>query len=113
MSDSIFLQQAIELALMNVRTGKGGPFGAILARDGSLVSSGVNEVTLLNDPTAHAEIQAIRAAARAFDSFSLESCTLYASCEPCPMCLGAIYWARVQRVVYAATRSRRGRGGVR
>lgn len=100
-----YLQMAVELAVNNVREGKGGPFGAVLVHgDHEKVWWGANEVTALNDPTAHAEIQVIREGARSLQSFSLESCTLYASCEPCPMCLGAIYWARIRAVVYAATR---------
>jgi len=100
-----YLQMAVELAVENVRAGKGGPFGAVLVHgDDENVWVGTNEVTALNDPTAHAEIQAIREGARSLRTFSLESCILYASCEPCPMCLGAIYWARIRAVVYAATR---------
>ena len=88
-----------------MREGLGGPFGAVVARDGEIVAEGSNRVLSATDPTAHAEIVAIREAARAQGDFDLSGCTLYASCEPCPMCLGAILWARIDRVVYANTRS--------
>lgn len=100
--DKTFIRQAIGLATENVRNG-GGPFGAVICRDGQVLSTGVNRVTDNNDPTAHAEVQAIRAACARLHTFDLSGCTLYTSCEPCPMCLGAIYWARLDRVVYAAT----------
>ncbi len=87
-----------------MEAGKGGPFAAIIVRQGKLVSEGSNEVTSSCDPTAHAEVQAIRKACRELGSFQLEDCELYSSCEPCPMCLGAIYWARPARVYYAASR---------
>ena len=102
--DTFFLQQTIELAIENVRTGKGGPFAAIITKNNELIAKGTNVVTASNDPTAHAEISAIRDACRALHHFQLEECTLYASCEPCPMCLGAIYWARIKRVVFAANK---------
>jgi len=94
---------AIELALENVAHG-GGPFGAVVVRDGAVVATGVNRVTDDHDPTAHAEVVAIRNACEKLGSFQLAGCTLYASCEPCPMCLGAIYWARPAAVVFAAGR---------
>jgi guanine deaminase len=97
-----FMRQAIALALENIRSG-GGPFAAVIAKDGALVASGANRVTAANDPTAHAEIEAIRAACRKLQSFQLDRCQLYSTCEPCPMCLGAIYWARPEHVYYAAT----------
>jgi guanine deaminase len=97
-----FMQRAIALALENIRNG-GGPFGAVVVKDGILVAEGANRVTVHNDPTAHAEVVAIRAACAALGSFELQGCELYASCEPCPMCLGAIYWARLSRVFYAGT----------
>ncbi|HLY16586.1 MAG TPA: nucleoside deaminase [Bryobacteraceae bacterium] len=100
-----FMARAIEMAIDNVRTGSGGPFGALVVKDGAVMASGVNLVTSSNDPTAHAEIVAIRAACRALGSFQLTGCDIYATCEPCPMCLGAIYWARPARVFYAATRA--------
>jgi tRNA(Arg) A34 adenosine deaminase TadA len=99
-----FLRQAIELALEAVRSGRGGPFGAVVVLGGEVVGRGINEVTSALDPTAHAEIVAIRAACRALGTFQLAGAEVYASCEPCPMCLGAIYWARAARVYFAASR---------
>lgn len=98
-----FMRRAIALALENIRNG-GGPFGAAVVKDGNVVAEGVNRVTMNHDPTAHAEVVAIRAACAALGSFELKGCELYASCEPCPMCLGAIYWARLSRVYFACTR---------
>jgi len=103
--DATFLRAAIELSRRRMEAGFGGPFGAVVVREGALVAEGFNQVTSANDPTAHAEVSAIRAACTALNSFSLAGCTLYTSCEPCPMCLGAIYWARLDRVVYANTRA--------
>lgn len=97
------MQEAARLALENVRTGTGGPFGAVIVRAGQIVARGVNTVTRDNDPTAHAEVNAIRAAGRALSTFDLSECELYTSCEPCPMCLAAIYWAGIQRVYYGCT----------
>ena len=94
-----------------MREGRGGPFGAVVARDGVIVARGWNAVTSTSDPTAHAEIVAIRRACRKQGTFSLAGCVLYASCEPCPMCLAAAYWARVDRLVYAATREDAARAG--
>jgi tRNA(Arg) A34 adenosine deaminase TadA len=102
MSDP-FLQRAIALAFENVNSGQGGPFAALIVKGGQIIAEAVNRVTASNDPTAHAEIEAIRQACRVLDSFQLSGCYLYASCEPCPMCLGAIYWARPEHVFYAAT----------
>jgi len=99
-----FLRIAIRLADENIIEGNGGPFGALVVKDGKIISSGANSVLLLNDPTAHAEIMAIRKACQVLNHFQLEGCTIYSSCEPCPMCLGAIYWARPERIIYAATR---------
>ena len=99
------MRRAIALALENVRTGRGGPFAALVAKDGKVIGEGANSVTITNDPTAHAEIVAIRAACRALGTFQLTACELYTTCEPCPMCLGAIYWARPARVFYAAVAS--------
>jgi guanine deaminase len=99
-----WMRQAIELAVQNVRFQHGGPFGALVVRDSELVGSGVNSVIAANDPTAHAEIVAIRAACQNLNSFQLTGCDLYSSCEPCPMCMGAIYWARPQRVYFGCTR---------
>ncbi|HKS95782.1 MAG TPA: nucleoside deaminase [Terriglobia bacterium] len=96
--------QAIQLALENVRAGAGGPFAALVVRDGRAVAKGTNRVTSTNDPTAHAEIVAIREACRSLGHFQLLECEIYSTCEPCPMCLGAIYWARPSKVYYAATR---------
>ncbi len=99
-----FMQRAIELALENVRGGRGGPFAAVVVRDGEIIAEGANSVTSTNDPTAHAEVVAIRKACTALSSFQLDGCELYTTCEPCPMCLGAIYWARPSRVYYASTK---------
>ena len=96
------MRRAIALALENVRTARGGPFAALVAKHGSVIGEGANSVTATNDPTAHAEIVAIRAACRALGTFQLTDCELYTTCEPCPMCLGAIYWARPARVFYAS-----------
>ena len=97
----IFLKQAIDLAVDNVRQGFGGPFGAVVVKDGQVIATGTNRVTTSNDPTAHAEVTAIRAACEKLNSFQLDGCDLYTSCEPCPMCLGAIYWARVKAFYFA------------
>jgi guanine deaminase len=105
-----FLRQAIEIALNNVRHGHGGPFGALVVRDGEVIATGANQVTQSNDPTAHAEIVAIRAACRKLGSFQLEGCEIYTSCEPCPMCLGAIYWARASAFYYAGSHEDAARG---
>jgi guanine deaminase len=99
-----FMEKAIVLSIENVRTGSGGPFAALVVRDGSILATGTNQVTALLDPTAHAEVVAIRAACHAVRSFQLIDCELYTTCEPCPMCVGAIYWARLARVYYANTR---------
>lgn len=101
---SSYMRQAIEMAIENVRSGRGGPFAAVIVKDARLVAVATNEVTATNDPTAHAEIVAIRRACAELGSFQLTGCNLYATCEPCPMCLGAIYWARPARVFFAATR---------
>lgn len=98
------MQQAIDLARKNVREG-GGPFAAVVVKDGVVVACGTNRVTASHDPTAHAEIVAIREACRALGKFQLEGCEIYTSCEPCPMCMGALYWARPARIYYAATRA--------
>jgi tRNA(Arg) A34 adenosine deaminase TadA len=106
-----FLRRAIRLATENVLGGAGGPFGAVIVRDGQIVAEAVNTVTATNDPTAHAEVNAIRAAARALRSFTLTGCQLYTSCEPCPMCLAAAYWARVDAIYYGASASDAARAG--
>jgi guanine deaminase len=98
------MHEAIELSRENVRTGKGGPFAAVIVKNGSVIARGTNLVTSSNDPTAHAEIVAIREACRAVGSFQLDDCEIYTSCEPCPMCLGAIYWARPKAIYFANTK---------
>ena len=98
-----FMKRAIALALENVHSGSGGPFAALVVKDGRIIAEGANRVTTTNDPTAHAEVVAMRGACRVLDNFQLAGCDLYTTCEPCPMCLGAIYWARPARVFYAAT----------
>ena len=98
-----FMRRAITLALENVRSGSGGPFAALIAKAGRVIAEGTNRVTRSNDPTAHAEVVAIREACRVLRDFQLTGCDLYTTCEPCPMCLGAIYWARPARIFYAAT----------
>jgi len=108
--DSAWLARAIELATENVAAG-GGPFGALIVRDGTVVAEGQNRVTRDLDPTAHAEVVAIRAACQAVGDFSLTGCVLYTSCEPCPLCLSAALWSRVDRVVFAADRHDAARGG--
>jgi guanine deaminase len=104
MSDSHFMEKAIKEAYDNVITKHGGPFGAIVVKDGKIIGVGRNEVTASNDPTAHAEVQAIRDACRYLNDFQLIDCEIYTSCEPCPMCIGAIYWARPKAVYYACTK---------
>ncbi len=99
-----YLRQAIDLAVANVNNGDGGPFGALVVKDGRIIASSGNKVTSLLDPTAHAEILAIRSACFALNDFQLTGCILYTSCEPCPMCLGAIYWARLTSVYFACNR---------
>lgn len=95
---------AVRLSAEKMRAGLGGPFGAIIAKDGEVIAQGSNQVTSRNDPTAHAEVEAIREACRKLGTFSLEGCEIYTSCEPCPMCLAAIYWARLDRIYFANTR---------
>ncbi len=97
-----FLRRAIELAEENIAGRKGGPFGAVIVRNGKIIAEGANHVTLINDPTAHAEIVAIRNACSVLNTFQLDDCEIYCSCEPCPMCLGAIYWARPRAIYFAA-----------
>ena len=99
-----FMLEAIRLARGKMRRGDGGPFGAVVVRRGKIIARGWNRVTSANDPTAHAEVTAIREACRKLKTFRLDDCALYASCEPCPMCLAAIYWARIKTVYFAATR---------
>jgi tRNA(Arg) A34 adenosine deaminase TadA len=99
--DNPFMVRAIELSIDNVRSGRGGPFGAVIVRDGAIIAEAANSVTSTNDPTAHAEVLAIRAACATLAAFELHGCDIYTSCEPCPMCLGAIYWARLSRIFFA------------
>jgi tRNA(Arg) A34 adenosine deaminase TadA len=96
-----FMARAIQLSIDNVHSGRGGPFGAVVVKDGAILAEGVNQVTSTNDPTAHAEVIAIRGACVKLGAFDLDGCEIYCSCEPCPMCLGAIYWARLSRVYFA------------
>ncbi|MCH4155863.1 MAG: nucleoside deaminase [Muribaculaceae bacterium] len=103
-SDLAFLKLASKLAFDNIDNG-GGPFGAIIVKDGTIISKGVNSVTKNNDPTAHAEVNAIRAACAATNNFKLDGCVVYSSCEPCPMCLSALYWAGVSRIYYGNTKA--------
>lgn len=100
-----FMQEAIAQALQSLRSGKGGPFGAVIVKAGAIIAQGGNQVTSTNDPTAHAEIVAIRQACAVLQTFQLEGCELYTSCEPCPMCLGAIYWSKIDTVYYASTKA--------
>ena len=103
-SHQAFMRHAVRLSAERMREGAGGPFGAIIVKDGKVIAEGWNRVTSANDPTAHAEVSAIRAACDALGTFSLAGCDIYTSCEPCPMCLAAIYWARLDRVFFANSR---------
>ena len=103
-SNKKFMRKAIALSLRNIVNG-GGPFGAVIVKDGKIVSTGVNRVTTSTDPTAHAEINAIRKAAKKLGTFDLSGCEIYTSCEPCPMCLGAVYWARLDKMYYGNTKT--------
>ena len=105
------MQQAIDLAVDNAASGRGGPFGAVIARAGEVIATGVNLVTATNDPTAHAEVTAIRRAAAELGTFTLAGCELYTSCEPCPMCLAAAYWARLDAIVFGCTAGDAARAG--
>lgn len=106
-----FLRRAIALATANVVGGNGGPFGAVVVRDGKIIGEGANTVTATNDPTAHAEVNAIRTAAKSLCTFTLAGCELYTSCEPCPMCLAAAYWARIDAIYYGAVAADAARAG--
>ena len=99
------MREAIRISIENVESGQGGPFGAVVVKDGAIIARGANEVTSSNDPTAHAEVVAIRNACTVLGSFQLADCEIYCSCEPCPMCLGAIYWARPKAIYYANTKA--------
>lgn len=99
-----YMREAIRLSIENIKQG-GGPFGAVIVKDGQIIATGINRVTATCDPTAHAEVSAIRQAAKALNSFDLSGCDIYTSCEPCPMCLGAIYWAHIDRMFYGNTKT--------
>ena len=105
------MARAIQLAVENVRSGQGGPFGAVVVKDGSIIAEAANKVTATNDPTAHAEVLAIRQACQKLGLFELKTCELYTSCEPCPMCVGAIYWARLSRVYFGSLAADASRAG--
>lgn len=100
-----FMREAIRLSVDNVKSNTGGPFGAVIVKDGKIIAKGTNQVTAKNDPTAHAEVVAIRAACQILETFQLDGCEIYTSCEPCPMCLGAIYWARPDKVYFGNSQS--------
>ncbi len=102
--DKKFMRRAIELAEEGMDSNTGGPFGAVIVKNGEIIAEGCNKVTSHNDPTAHAEVDAIRTACKKLNTFQLDDCIIYTSCEPCPMCLGAIYWARPKKVFYGCTR---------
>jgi Cytosine/adenosine deaminases len=104
MTDKLLMRKAIKLSIENVKNG-GGPFGAVIAKDGKIISTGVNRVTKDNDPTAHAEVNAIRKATRKLKTFDLSGCEIFTSCEPCPMCLGAIYWAHLDKLYYGNSKT--------
>jgi tRNA(Arg) A34 adenosine deaminase TadA len=104
MEEKKFMQKAIELSIESVKKG-GGPFGAVIVKDGKIIASSSNSVTKDNDPTAHAEVNAIRSAAKKLGTFDLSGCQIYSSCEPCPMCLGAIYWAKIDELYFANTKN--------
>jgi len=103
-SPETYMKEAIRLSKQNIKNGTGGPFGAVIVKDGKIIASGTNCVTSSNDPTAHAEVVAIRNACKTLNTFQLDDCEIYSSCEPCPMCLGAIYWARPKKIYFAASR---------
>ena len=102
--ETTFMKVAINLSIANVENVQGGPFGAVVVKDGKIIARGVNQVTLSNDPTAHAEVMAIRNACKKLGTFQLTGCEIYTSCEPCPMCMGAIYWARPEKLYYATAK---------
>ena len=104
MTPKELMRKAIELSMENIENG-GGPFGAVIARDGKIIATGVNRVTAAHDPTSHAEVNAIRSACRELNTYNLSGCEIYTSCEPCPMCLGAIYWAHLDQIYYANNRT--------
>ena len=102
--DEQFMREAIKLSIDNIDD-LGGPFGAVIVKDGKIISKGANKVTSTNDPTAHAEVVAIREASRKLNTYNLKGCTIYTSCEPCPMCLSAIYWARIDKIFFGNTKT--------
>jgi tRNA(Arg) A34 adenosine deaminase TadA len=104
MTPEDYMRRAIALSLEMMRSGKGGPFGAVVVHDGNIIAEGFNQVTSHNDPTAHAEVVAVRLACQALGTFNLTGCEIYTSCEPCPMCLSAIYWARLDKIYFANNR---------
>ncbi|MCZ4244539.1 nucleoside deaminase [Pedobacter punctiformis] len=106
-----FMRMAIALSVQNVSENMGGPFGAVIVKDGKVIAQSANKVTSTNDPTAHAEVSAIRLACTALNTFDLSGCVVYTSCEPCPMCLGAIYWSRIETIYYANTKADAGKIG--
>ena len=106
-----FMAEAIQIAVESVKSGKGGPFGVVIVKDDKIIARGTNQVTSTNDPTAHAEVVAIRNACRELKDFQLEDCEIFTSCEPCPMCLGAIYWARPKKLYFAATKDDAAKAG--
>ncbi|NCN28013.1 nucleoside deaminase [bacterium] len=110
-ANSKITETLLKLAKENATSTQGGPFAAIIVKDGQIIAQATNQVLGTNDPTAHAEVQAIRLACKKVNSFQLDGCILYTSCEPCPMCLGAIYWARPDKVFYVATRNEAAKGG--
>ena len=112
MKNNEFIKKVIDISIKNVKNG-GGPFGALIVKNNKIVSYGINDVTLKNDPTAHAEINAIRKAAKKLKTFDLKDCVIYSSCEPCPMCFSAIYWANIKKVYYVATRKEAAKYGFR
>ena len=111
MKNKNFLQVAIDISIENVKNGTGGPFGAVIVRNGEIIARGYNSVTRLHDPTAHAEIQAIREATQKLNTEDLSDCIIYSSCEPCPMCLGAIYWSRLKELHFAADKNDASKSG--
>ncbi|HKV24100.1 MAG TPA: nucleoside deaminase [Candidatus Acidoferrum sp.] len=108
---SAFMERAIQLSIEAVQSGQGGPFGAVIVKNGAIIAEGINRVTSTNDPTAHAEILAIRLACEKLGKFELKGCEIYTSCEPCPMCLGAIYWARLARIYFGNSASDAAKAG--
>ena len=111
MEEAEYIAETLKLARTNIDSGKGGPFGALIVKDGNIIARAANSVTIKNDPTAHAEIEAIRKACEELNTFDLSGCILYASCEPCPMCFSAIYWAHIDRVYFASNKDKAAEAG--